>query len=137
MVYSKCWINGRLGICEEVSIVRCVGGLGPEPALRLEVYISDWDAIIRQYRTMQSKQDVDNIQIAASRLYPGPVPNVSFPVPNGEPALGSSGYSDITLSIAAPRAPAPSGDGVAFAFSHKEMSSVGKSRGVNSVPELE
>ena len=31
------------------------------------------------------------IQIAAPRLYPGPVPNVSFPVLNGEPALGSSG----------------------------------------------
>jgi hypothetical protein len=80
---------------------------------------------------------VDDIQIAASRLYPDPVPNVSFPVPNGEPALGSSGYSDITLFTAAPRASAPSGEGVAFAFNHIEISSVGKSRGVRSVPALE
>jgi len=80
---------------------------------------------------------VDDIQIAASRLYPGPVPNVSFPVPNGEPALGSSGYSDITLSIAAFRELEPKGDGVAFAFNHIEISSVGKSRGVKRVPALE
>ena len=85
----------------------------------------------------QSKQDMRDIQIAASRLYPGPVPNVSFPVPNGEPALGLSGYSDITLSIAVFRASAPKGDGVAFALSHIEISSVGKSRGVKSVPALE
>ena len=33
--------NVTPGICEEVDIVRCVGRLGPEPALPLKVYISN------------------------------------------------------------------------------------------------
>lgn len=51
-------------------------------------------------------------------------------MPYGEPRLGISGYSDMTLFNASFRTVGPNGDGVAFEFSHIGMSAAVMSGGV-------
>jgi hypothetical protein len=54
--------------------------------------IGDRSSIQKVVQNAQAKKkNADDIQIEAARLYADPRPNVSFPVPYGEPALGSSG----------------------------------------------
>src|ERR1700730_9606495 len=114
MVYSQYWVGVRLVIRKNVSVRRCDRRLAQEPARGLEQQISIFNEQQRQCEANEAfqsaaKQEYEDALIAAPRLNPGPVPKVSFPVPKGEPALGSSGYSDITLSTPALRTSAPSG----------------------------
>lgn len=54
--------------------------------------------------------------IAATRLYWLLKPNVSFPVPNGDPNAGMSGYNFSIVSESLASTLGPKGDGVKFAM---------------------